>query len=1342
MTTPMWSGKLYQCPEEMRINNITVVECKGGVVLMPDTNIVEFMNKDITGINLGMMDFTKTDMRMLRGQSAGCPKLNTKKCTPFNLTAFLATSNITSMEEIATIVQRERCRPVHNCIDNYIVGPNMNLSYVNMDGWNLENVTLTNSDLSNAYGTLEKCPKKGLGYICLNNRIVGLGADITNTNFSNVDVTGVDFSQYHDLNNATSNITFDNVYGSVGGCFDLKTNTGPFFCMQNRILGPGLSFEGIDFSYETGIWNMNFLNVRGKVKACPKAETKTGYTCVKQVFICPNASVAHLGTWFDGETFKDIDVSGIDFEGTDLSGVTFDNIYGKAKTCPSHLPPRTTCIEGYIIGAGARGWKVNAPVLSSTGTLDLKNVTLDNIAIPTDIAIELQFSTWHNVYLNRSFTSAELTGVTGTIHHCNQTLLPPDVFCTPTENNFLILRDNIVVENQVFKPNTWDYYTPLTNVHFKECSFTGIELKAVRLDGTVFEDSIVTNLWGSISTEADQTIWPDNCRFFGDNIVLCDGSVIEFLVDFENLHANLSNIELTFQQGFKNVDISNVDMGKILIGENAIIENVMGQPDYCPADLPESWFCGGTPRVFMGPYQTPPYNYTLTIDDLTEWVNISGVNVTNIHFPQETNAEGAYQMNWYGSNIIGIPNSFPSEYQINNGHIIGPNTDNYPDDIVLWVERFNVAQETLFTRKTTMKKTQLSLQGADLSNVRFVDNDLENLDFIQMGSPSNLPPGYVTNHDGFLLGPNMYLSYNIMNTHKNEYLPNVDGPMLSADNCSTWHKNNAQWKPSYRCFSTKAVQETVNKKKKKPLSGLGSMFQRIFGWPQKLIVASQLNDVNTNNTGQLYESWILGPDVLWSSIDETHVENMNIADVILSTPGKKYNMPCFLKACPRVLPDKVTCVKQTNHSYCLLGPHMIATDTDLDFEGQEVHINVDDTDLENSRFFNASKIYMTFNERTNFQNIHIRNVELRIPNNFTCPVRFIPRPCDDQPITCGVPQLKSWILYEGSVLPNNVNFAGKVDLCLRNLDLSNVNLNSATFTSPLVDGTTFPDDSRGLKLTERAHGIVKQCPSWMPINHLCTLDNVWITSGSNLDNTRLDGVDLSPIGFRGSAKWSNVSGVLSRCPESMPDEWECHEYDHENGGKALLLGKYTDYSEYQRLPEMVQIEFVNFEGSIFNDDHFFRSWSGNIIGCPEKMPLEYKCVDTDSDMENNFAILGPYINLNRMYLGKKVTLDEPPNFFTGIFGQLEPGGCPILSIGLINAGFGCVNNRILGPGVDLSGMDFIVLDNTHKQYPKLNLRYATYYDTYLIEDIGSDSNCDTFETLLLDRCKDDQHCAS
>ncbi len=153
---------------------------------------VKLENCDLSGCDLSGCDLSGCDL-------SGC---NLSGCNLLNTKLF----NVTSKPIIGLpLTLPSKYKIINYKTLNYIIGPNLNLSYIDLSGCDLSNSNLTGCNLSNANLTNTNLFKTNLSF-----------ADLSGTNLFGVNLSGVNITNiYNKPININSNWSFDNSSNSI-----------------------------------------------------------------------------------------------------------------------------------------------------------------------------------------------------------------------------------------------------------------------------------------------------------------------------------------------------------------------------------------------------------------------------------------------------------------------------------------------------------------------------------------------------------------------------------------------------------------------------------------------------------------------------------------------------------------------------------------------------------------------------------------------------------------------------------------------------------------------------------------------------------------------------------------------------------------------------------------------------------------------------------------------------------------------------------------------------------------------------------------------------------------------
>lgn len=225
------------------------------------------------------------------------------------------------------------------------------------------------------------------GWGLTNGFLVGPGANVTTTNFSGGNFTGIDLStrsmpwNFTGANLGNANMTKTVLTGATveGADFSKANLTGvitgklvgtPKALPANWVkkggffIGPGANLLGADLTNVdlSTLVRANLINLTsGQIKAAPSA-LPAGYKLIDGHIVGPGVSL------------KNINVQGQDLRGMDLTGVSSSGVYG----VPLGLPAGWKLTGGFLLGPGANLDGVTGANIDLSG-LDLRGTSVKNV---------------------------------------------------------------------------------------------------------------------------------------------------------------------------------------------------------------------------------------------------------------------------------------------------------------------------------------------------------------------------------------------------------------------------------------------------------------------------------------------------------------------------------------------------------------------------------------------------------------------------------------------------------------------------------------------------------------------------------------------------------------------------------------------------------------------------------------------------------------------------------------------------------------------------------------------------------------------------------------------------
>lgn len=311
----------------------------------------------------------------------------------------------------------------YNIIDGYLIGPYVNISGLDLSGMNLSNISLYGADVNGtdlrntdlfglSSGGLRGTPILNSQYKLFNQYIVGPNVDLSGGNLSNVDISGMNIDGTNLSNVDFTNIRSGFVRGTPLLSSDYRLLRGYIVGRKVNLVGANLEYQNFsdmdlyqtDFTdaklnhskfHRTFIFDTNFTNIEfenisssdlvGLPSHLP-SELKIidGYVNGKasRMFVGPSIRLENI-------EFRDQNLDDIDLSESDLINVYFNNTtinstnFNRAKLfgirsqnvsgLPLHLSPQWNLRNGYLIGP-------NANLMSSDFTnIDLSGLNLSNV---------------------------------------------------------------------------------------------------------------------------------------------------------------------------------------------------------------------------------------------------------------------------------------------------------------------------------------------------------------------------------------------------------------------------------------------------------------------------------------------------------------------------------------------------------------------------------------------------------------------------------------------------------------------------------------------------------------------------------------------------------------------------------------------------------------------------------------------------------------------------------------------------------------------------------------------------------------------------------------------------
>ena len=334
----------------------------------------------------------------------------------------------------------------YSLVNGYIVGPNLDLTGADLTGGDLAGVDLTGTDLTGVLGSVAGVPTLPAEYSIINNYIVGPNVDLTGADLTDADLNGINLTGV-----TLTGATLTDVSGSITGTpASITLPTGYSIITgssDSYIVGPGVDLTGADLigADLTGIdlTNANLTDVTsGSVTGAPTMPT--GYVIINNYIVGPNVDLT-------GADLSAADLGGVDLTGADLTGADLADVTSGSVTGAPTLPTDYSLVNGYIVG----------PNLDLTGA-DLTGGDLAGVDL----------------------TGTDLTGVLGSV---------AGVPTLPAEYS--------IINNYIVGPNV-----DLTGADLTDADLNGINLTGVTLTGAVLTGVASGSVTGAPTLPTDYSL--------------------------------------------------------------------------------------------------------------------------------------------------------------------------------------------------------------------------------------------------------------------------------------------------------------------------------------------------------------------------------------------------------------------------------------------------------------------------------------------------------------------------------------------------------------------------------------------------------------------------------------------------------------------------------------------------------------------------------------------------------------------------------------------------------------------------------------------------------------------
>jgi uncharacterized protein YjbI with pentapeptide repeats len=1041
----------------------------------------------------------------------------------------------------------------YKMIKGYILGPDVNLTDANLSGTDLSELVLNNCILKGIIsGNIKGIPQLPKGYGMTKGYIVG-----PNLNLKGVDLTNSDLSSI-DL---TNSILDGLVSGSIKGLPILSEN---YKIMKGYIIGPYVNLNGADLN-DVDLSNISLRGIKsGNIKGNPILPKE--YHLIKKYIVGHDVDLRDAN-------LSDLDLNGIDLSNSILNGIISGNIKGNPK-----LPNGYKIIKGYIVGPYVN---LENADLSTSDLTDFKfkgiksgNIKGKDLVLPDDYILRNGYIIGPYVDLS----NADLT---------NQDLNKCDL--TRVRSGNIKGQPKLPIGYKLINGYIIGPDVDLQNVDLSNMELIDINLNNADLSTCNLNQLITKGITGT-------PILPDNYTvrygyIFGPGIDLSG-------VDLNGL--DLSELNLT------NVNLSRANLDKTQFASTIIFD--ISQEDKKQIKLYNDEFLGKyyqSDEIYNGfpiyKKESKSNNFIIRYQnerstEYSRWQIIFEKDKTDRNYIDDTESGFAFsqtgiksQLEYYksakwniaslafGRNINYIKLNVNLDYKnsciLNN--VISKNITGIP------VLPFNYKLIKSCIVGPGVRLKGIDFTNTDLSGINLYNCDLTNTDLNGAilknikssnisGKPQNLPENYKI-IKGYILGPDVDLS--------NADLRNLD---LSNIKFNKSNLTNA-------CFTGSDLTGTD-------------------------LTQSNIQNIKSGNIKgtpllpdgyKLVNGFIIGPnvDLQYDDLSYTEIYDINLYKLDLST--------CILKGIKsrNIKGELILPFNYTLQRGYILGPYVDLSNVNLD------NINLVGINLENAIFKSLkssqilgkpilSKDYSLFNGYILGPNVDLRGANLQYGDLSNIDLNGALLDHVKSKDIVGIPILpKDYKMVNGFIMGPNVNLGG---LTSNSLNLSGVNLIGANLSFSQIYNTDLSGANlTGADINNISSGNIIGEPI-LPIgyqikNKMIIGPNVYIKGED------LEGVDLRDINLKGSTFNSIRGNPL------LPTGYKT-VFDSIVGPGMNLNNSYLINADLSN----VDFSECNLSKTKLTGANLQNISSGNIVGIPD--------LSKDYNMVNQY-IIGPYVNL-------------------------------------------------------------------------------------------------------------------
>ena len=746
---------------DLRNSNLTGIR-SGNITGFPLLSVgYKMVNSTIVGpdINLSNTSLEYFDLSNINFNNSNLSNTDLRNCNFNNVSS----GNIIGIPKLSSD---------YNIINQYIIGPdvnlknatlqksqilnanlyNVNLSGANLYGCKLQNVELINADLTGANFTsailsniisenIQGIPILPKGYHIINGYIFG-----NNINIKRPNLEGVDLTKYpiNELN-----------LGIIQGQPILPSN---YKLINNIIVGPELNLSKFDLSNfdlsntdlnNTILPELNYLNINLNInddelqKLLPdtiKYESILGdYYETDEKYNGFPIYKKKINEWrnsiirYQKETGKEHSRWQIINENDKNSEIyKNDTDEGFAYSYLSKNESIEKHTEWFIYTVDETHKKCRIDIKIKSGNIKSRNI-IGKPVLPISYKLIKGYIVGPRVDLSEcDLTGADLSNMDLTNVNLSNTNLTDANLSGIKSNNLIgnpiLPKGYTIIYGTIVGSNLKIYDLDLSDLDLYNINLINTSLNSVNLSNTVLKDTILKGV-GTFNITGEP-ILPNGYKFL-------NGHIIGSGVDLQN--ANLRNID------FKDIDLSDCNLTnadfrdsnlKGVISGNIIINKL--EPK-----LPEGY------KLLSGYIVGPSVNLTNAV--LTD-INLNGILLDQTVLTGADLITASFKGFISTGNIIGEP-ILPNQYKFIKGYIFGPHIDVSNKDLT----DFDLSNIDL--RGTNL--SGCTLKNVNLTGVNLNDSNLKDIKCGNIIGKPILPTGYSISDDGYIIGDGT--GYDIVN---------------------------------------------------------------------------------------------------------------------------------------------------------------------------------------------------------------------------------------------------------------------------------------------------------------------------------------------------------------------------------------------------------------------------------------------------------------------------------------------------------------------------------------------------------------------------------------------------